>query len=168
MKIKSTLPILPLFAILFFGQPAHACSCAFSNESFVQLAQESQLVIRGKVLAYNWPAFDLAKQGRPISMTVEVKEVFKGSVRLSQITVWGDNGIQCRPYVTQFPIGTEWIWALSSGPSERSELSISICGEYSLSVQGNQVKGRIINGNETAKPQILSIPELRQRLKPRS
>jgi hypothetical protein len=186
-KMKYISAILIGLSVLLLAPPAHACSCVSDGSSLVQLAKKSKLVIRGKVLEYNWYQYDLREQrykkdeqkreGRPLSMTVEVQEVYKGKMKSRQVVVWGDNGMICRPYVTQFPIATEWVFALSPDSwSKKGEMAISVCGEYALQVQKDRVlmgQGRaqrsimdpVIGGIPEAKPQVVSLPELRKRLK---
>ncbi len=173
-------------SVLLLAPSAHSCSCGSDGSSLIQLAKKSELVIRGKVLEYNWYQYDLQGQryknkqepkGRPLSMTVEVQEVYKGKITSRQVVVWGDNGMICRPYVTQFPIGTEWVFALSPDSwTKKGEIAISVCGEYALQVQNNRVlmgqrrenqgiMDPVIGGNPKMKPQVVSLPELRKRLK---
>ncbi|PSB35127.1 hypothetical protein [Chlorogloea sp. CCALA 695] len=151
---------------LFLTPTAYASSCSKSDLSFVQLAKRSQLAIRGKVIKYHWSKNDQEQKGRPRAMIVEVKEVYKGVTKLAKVTVWGDNGMQTRPYVTQFPIGTEWVLALSKDYwTQKGELAISGCGEYWLQVKGNNVVGKVTDGRIKAKPQVVSLPNLRKLLK---
>jgi hypothetical protein len=153
-------------SIVLFTPTAYACSCLSRDRSFVQLSNRSDLVIRGKVMEYRWHKNDPARQGRPLAMTVEVKEVYKGGTKLGKVTVWGDNGMQCRPYVTQFPIGTEWILALSKDSwTEKGALAISVCGEHWLQVKGNNVVGKVTNGSANAKLNVMSFPDFRKLLK---
>jgi hypothetical protein len=185
-KIKHISAILIGLSILLLAPSARSCSCVSNGSSLVQLAKKSELVIRGKVLKYNWDRYNLEGQrskdrqkrkGTALSMTVEVQEVYKGKIKSRQVVVWGDNGMICRPYVTQFPIGTEWVFALSPDSwTKKGEVAISVCGEYALQVQNNRVlMGRervsgsimdpVITGTAKAKPEVVSLPELRKRLK---
>jgi len=154
------------FSILFLTPTAYACNCARSNSSFVQLTKRSELVIRGRVIEYHWNKDDKERKSRPLAMIVAVKEIYKGVTKLGKVTVWGDNGMQCRPYVTQFPIGTEWILALSKDSwTKKGELAISGCGEYWLQVKGSNVMGKVKDGSFKAKMNIMSLPDFRKLLK---
>ncbi len=185
-KMKPIFAILIGLSVLLLAPSARGCSCVSNGKSLVQLAKKSQLVIRGKVLEYNWYKSNLQGQrykdeqerkGTPLSMTVEVEEVYKGKIKSRKVVVWGDNGMICRPYVTQFPIGTEWVFALSPDSwTKKGELAISVCGEYLLQVQNNRVlmgqervrdsiMDPVIGGTAKAKPEVVSLPELRKRLK---
>jgi hypothetical protein len=152
-------------SVLLFAPSAHACSCAVSNRGFVGLAEQSEVVVRGKVIAYQWGKDDKQDGSIPPAMTVEVNEVYKGTMSRSKVTVWGDNGMQCRPYVNQFPVGTEWVFALSSDPgSSKGELAVSICGDHWLPVNSKSVKGNV-DGRSKSKSQIIGLPALRKLLK---
>jgi hypothetical protein len=97
------------------AQSVFACSCG-GNRSFVTAAKFSTLVVRGKVLTY-WsqrkPAKAKPNQRPPQTMLFEVMEIFKGTVKSRKLFVQGDSGLLCRRYVTEFPVGTEWILALA-------------------------------------------------------
>jgi hypothetical protein len=169
MKYLASLAIA--VSILLFAPSVYACSCA-NTGSFVQMAKRSELVARAKVIAYRWHSTDTARKYRPLAMILEIKEVYKGAVRSAKITVWGDNGMQCRPYVIQFPIGTEWVFALSkdSEKATKGEWVISGCGEYWLAVKGENVTGKITEGNPARKdspikPKTMSLLNLRKILK---
>jgi hypothetical protein len=156
------LTILSLIAgaTLGFAPAALACSC-LGTAPFVKTAASATLVVRGKVLAYQWHPADTQHQ-RPMSMLVEVQDVLKGASPAKRIPIWGDNGMICRRYVSEFPIGTEWVMALSPDQwSQRGELAISSCGEYALRVTGNQVQGRI----SAKAPEAVTLNQLKALLK---
>jgi len=61
------------------------------------------------------------------------------------IRVWGDDGALCRPYVSAFPRGTRWIFALKRlREPAAQDYAISICGDFWLEVRGDVAVGRII------------------------
>lgn len=95
-------------------------------------------------------------------MRVEILEVIAGSTETNTIEIWGDNGAQCRPYVTQFPIGTEWILGIGSdfAPTNPTYV-ISVCGAYWLKVDNDQAIGRIDSEEESQ----MSLVELRKNMK---
>jgi hypothetical protein len=47
------------------------------------------------VMGYGGGAGELVPGDRPLTMEVEVQEVYKGKVTAKRLTVWGDNGMQC-------------------------------------------------------------------------
>jgi hypothetical protein len=154
------------FSVLWLTPSAYACSCADNNHSFIQNTENAKLVIRGKVLAYHWYKEDKTKTRPPLAMTVAVKEVYAGAATSKTIMVWGDDGIMCRPYVIQFPVGTEWVLALSPDSwSKKGELAISGCGEYSLKVNGSNVTGKVTDRSAKGKSQVMSLPSFRKLFK---
>jgi hypothetical protein len=112
------------------------------------------------------PAKEKLDQLPPLTMLFEVTEIFKGTVKSRTLFVQGDNGMQCRRYVTQFPVGTEWILALTPDmDTKKGELAISGCGEFGLAVKGDQVVGRVIVDDYQAKPISISLSNFRKLLK---
>jgi hypothetical protein len=149
-------------------QPVFACSCG-GNRSFATAAKFSTLVVRGKVLTY-WaegkPAKAKSNQLPPRTMLFEVTEIFKGTIKSRKLFVQGDNGMQCRHYVTQFPVGTEWILALAPDrDTKKGELAIRSCGEFGLAVKGDQVVGRLTVDDYQAKPVTMTLANFRKLLK---
>ena len=115
---------------------ATACSCGW-NGPFMEAAENASFV--GIVQIHS-------KHGS--SMKASVLEVFRGSESRKEITIWGDNGFLCRPYVSWFPIGSTWLVVLSQEryrPNNREDYSISICGEQYLRVRNNKVRGEILS-----------------------
>jgi hypothetical protein len=138
-----------LLAVLAIPNLAMACSCVWAGP-FAKVAPGRELVVYGEVLDY---------YGH--SMEVKVLEVLKGKEERSTIRIWGDNGALCRPYVTSFPIGTRWLFAVSPlretladkqpasfwegffSRAGRKEYAISVCGDFWLAVRGEMAVGRI-------------------------
>ncbi len=148
--------------IVLFAPAAIACSCA-GSDPFVKTAARSDLVVRGKILEYQ-PDQTVETPSRPLAMVVEVNEVLKGKSQSKRLTVLGDNGMICRRYVSEFPIGTEWVLAVSPDMwSKKSELAISSCGEYALPVTGSTVKGRVTLKAKAAES--VTLTNLRKLLK---
>ena len=154
-------------------QSAQACSCAWAGP-FASVAHSADLVVRGKVLSY-----------KKNSMKVTVLEVLRGRESRRTIRIWGDNGAQCSPYVSSFPIGTEWVFAVRRTTSEAErgyfkrentpeewkkwgDFRISICGEFWLQVTGSKAVG-IVRGTDLAGPkEEISLRDLRQLLTSKS
>lgn len=145
MKIIATL----LFSLLITAS-AIACDCD-QNAPFLSAARNSKLVALVKVKKYLSYAEIYAKQ-EPMSMEVEIVEVFKGAEARKKITVWGDNGMLCRPYLSKFSKGDYYIIAFNEGTEgyghvneKRSDYHISNCGTYWLSAdkKKQQASGNI-------------------------
>ncbi len=130
MSILWTVVIGFLVALLGAPGVALACSCMWAGP-FTKVALGTDLVVLADVQSYYRHGMDLA-----------VVEVLKGAEDRPWIRVWGDTGALCRPYVTGFPRGTRWIFALKREPGTRDYV-ISVCGEYWLEARGDQAVGRI-------------------------
>ncbi len=86
-----------------------ACDCECDGDcSFSVIAQDNEFVALVKVIDYS-SYLDRQILGydkkMPLSMTVEIIKKYKGAESRQQITIWGDNGAQCRPYLSEFEIG---------------------------------------------------------------
>lgn len=130
-----------VFVFSAISTNALACTCAWGGP-FMKVARNTEVIVQAKVVTY-----DRKKQ----SMIVKITEVYSGNIKRKNIRVWGDNGMLCRPYVTTFPIGSEWVFALNgqgSKPKYNSDnrYAISVCGAYWLRVRGNKVIGYIDKG----------------------
>ena len=95
---------------------------------------------------------------------VEVRETLRGEFRAKRITIIGDFGMSCIPYVSNFPIGTEWIMVVH-GPIEVEGLGDENfrppdCATAFLKVQDAKVKGAVRGSREP-----ISLDELRAMLK---
>jgi len=126
----SILRLLTLLVTLLAPGVALACSCMWSGP-FTKVALGTDLVVLAEVRSYYRHSMDVA-----------LVEVLKGGEDRREIRVWGDSGALCRPYVTAFPRGTRWIFALKREPGTRDYI-ISVCGEYWLEARGDQAVGRI-------------------------
>ncbi len=89
-----------------------------------------------------------------------------------RIRIWGDNGALCRPYVSGFARGTEWIFAIAPLASTKGDpgsapgdYSINGCGAYWLRVENGRIRGHITEGSPGNPEQSISLDELRNALK---
>ena len=108
---RLTLIIAVLVALL--PGAALACSCAWGGP-FTRVALGTDLIALAEVRSYYRH-----------SMDVTIVEVLRGIETRQAIRIWGDDGALCRPYVTAFPHGTRWIFALKRlpGPDARARAS---------------------------------------------
>jgi hypothetical protein len=111
---------------------ALACTCAWVGP-FTKMALQADLIVLAEVRGYQRHGMD-----------VRVLEVLRGREPRRTIRIWGDTGALCRPYVTSFPVGTRWIFAVTASrtPGE-GDYAIAFCGEHWLQVRGEQAVGRI-------------------------
>ena len=156
---------LPLVAtlLLMLPAPVFACMCA-KDPPFSKVWPRTDLVVRAKVDSYGpeLPGGEFAfPDGVPyLSMKIAIIERLAGQEELSSISVYGDNGILCRPYITpeQFRRGQEYVFALHAMPPENPEVDsptqyfLSICGENWLPVRGANVVGRISSQRRQSMP----------------
>lgn len=143
---------LLLTVILFFlPDYAGACSCSWKGP-FMAVARDAPIVVRGTVIRHN--------PGPKPSIDFHVKEVLSGAMLDSGMRILTGDGMYCRPDMSLFPEGSEWVIAVN-GPGSKpgKELAISHCGEYWLKVEEDDVVGSIFGTQgETRR---LSIDSLR-------
>jgi len=144
-RLVRTVALLVLLAIPGLPNLAFTCSCMWAGP-FSKVALGKELVVLGEVL-------DHYKN----SMEVRVIEVLKGTEEGKMIRIWGDTGALCRPYVSHFPVGTKWLFAVQKTTGEqasslwerlfpsvhKSDYAISICGDFWLEVRDGRAVGRV-------------------------
>jgi hypothetical protein len=153
-----------LAALAVAQQPAAACSCA-DGGPFSKVGARNDLVVLGEVVEHHENTLQL-----------KIVQVLKGREERQWITVWGDNGNQCRPYVSRFPAGTRWVLSLAPLDEKAAQQEmewlkeplsfktaeppfyvLSICGAHWLEVRGEKAYGRI-NAEESRPSSEESIP----------
>jgi hypothetical protein len=158
--MRRTVLLLVVFQLCTFGSAALACQC-FTDSSFVQVLQLTArspnikvAVVLGTVEGYG----EARSNGVPQAMTVAVRTSLKGDVSEEHIKVWGDDGRLCRPYVTRFPVGTEWVFILQK--TREAEFVLGSCGEHWLRSLGNRVVGRITDTSSSREMLVTELMEL--------
>ena len=112
---------------------------------FSEAEKDAPVLVHARVLEYG----DYRGGDSPGSMIIEVLTPLRQAKAGERIKVWGDPGNLCRPYVSAFPRGTEWVFALGaerrSPPRQhsRQELAIGGCGAYWLAVRDGKVVGEL-------------------------
>jgi hypothetical protein len=132
-RATNRLALVALFVIVSLAPGvALPCTCMWVGP-FTRVALQADLVVLGEVRAYHRHGMD-----------VVVLEVLKGREPRPIMRIWGDTGAACRPYVTGFPRGTRWIFAVRRSPEpEGHGYAISGCGEHWVEARGDQAIGRI-------------------------
>ena len=154
-----------VFCALVLPPPSAACTCMWAGP-FLQVGPGAELIVRVRVVRH----FDRSR-GVDRAMEVEVIEVLKGSSRTRRLKIWGDDGGQCRPYVSGFLVGSEWIFAVSRSRGEKGreqDYAISVCGEYWAKVEGDAVSGRLttpLPPSGQDRPEKMSLREVREKLR---
>ena len=101
--------------MLFSTFQAMACSCECAGDcSFSAISDNSDFVALVRVISYD-DYLDVEIPGHnekiPYSMTVEIIKKYKGAESRKIIKIWGDNGAECRPYISNFNIGAYYLIA---------------------------------------------------------
>jgi len=125
------------------------CGCLWRG-SFSDVQAETDLVVSGTVIASAGNSIDL-----------EPTRLLRGAAPVDTIRIWLKTADYCRPEPKLFPIGTEWVMALHKITEEvpggfnpntpnisygrMGDYSLSSCGGYWLSQNGNRVTGNLVN-----------------------
>jgi hypothetical protein len=99
------------------------------------------LIKVSKYLTFKDLHFSSGLTKTPMSMEVEIIQVYKGKETRKSVVVWGDIGNLCRPYLSQFKEEQYYVMALNQGTpgwghtdEKETDYSIINCGEYWLTV----------------------------------
>ncbi|TKG87408.1 hypothetical protein EYV94_28305 [Puteibacter caeruleilacunae] len=138
--MRKPLLFITLIATLNISK-VHACSCGYLG-GFIYAQQVSDLVVYGEVIEYD-SFFKYDDNEEPLSMKFLIIKKFRGLEQRDTISVLGDDGAECRPYIAEFPPGSRWLLALQR--TSNSDYEISICGEFYLPVINGSVVGRIFS-----------------------
>jgi hypothetical protein len=116
-----------------------ACDCDYRG-SFLKMTNRTPFVALVKVTKY-LTYKDIYSEKTPMSMEVEIVDIYKGQETRKTVTVWGDIGNLCRPYLSAFKEGQYYVIAFDNGnyggghPDEKdTDYSIFNCGSYWLAV----------------------------------
>ncbi len=146
--MRWTRALLGFLAIIVIPGESAACSCSWAGP-FLRVAGNAPVIVRVRVLDYHGRNREV-----DLAMDVEVAEVLRGEVAAKQLRIWGDNGALCRPYVSGFPRGTEWILAIGRLQTDRrdpgaapGDYFINGCGAYWVRVEGDNAAGHIHAGS---------------------
>ena len=124
--------------VIFGGNSAWACSCAYKGD-FLDYAAASSAVVHARVVKFG----DRLSHGETLyaSMVVEIVFVVTGDFELDSLVLMGDPGLLCREYVDSrnFVIGNEYLIALHGNEAIQP---FGGCGEAWLAVSGKFVEGR--------------------------
>jgi hypothetical protein len=160
------LAVALLAACALWPGAARACSCMWAG-GFLAVAPKAEVVVRARVVDYHG-----RNRKVDLAMDVEVTEVLKGANVPTQLRIWGDNGALCRPYVSGFPRGTEWILAIRPLEGSREhdvprvgDFYIPGCGAYWLKVEDGRARGHIRGGAPGAPEEAETLDAIRAALK---
>lgn len=159
---------LLIIAILLSAfSKGYSCSChnEWSFDETFALSELTALVKVNQFLVYK----DIYGSSVPMSMEVEIIEIFKGEESRKKIVVWGDNGFRCRPYLGVFNTDSYYIISFfqagDTSSSDRfdygerpTDYTISSCGEFWLNFD---YKKQRVNGRITQKINRLDFREFK-------
>jgi hypothetical protein len=157
--------LLFFFIFLFYQNQVTACGCNVERP-FLQTSTDAVLIAVVEIQDYI--IYDeMMGEDVPVSMSVKIKRVLKGIETRSEITVWGNNGLMCSPYLSIFEVGSEWVMAFRNAPIEAyenaqiSDYGVSNCGEHFMKLENGIVRGLIKNMDDY---QSMTIPTLKANL----
>lgn len=139
---KHLRQIIIIISFILYSSNILACSCEYAwNDSFSLTAKNSELVALVKVISFD-EYLDreiLGFDGKmPYSMTVEIIKQYKGTNHKKTIKIFGDNGILCRPYLSEFKINEYYLIAPNALESElNNEYDFFSCRTEYLKVDIN-------------------------------
>lgn len=143
MKIFSleTKAIFIVVAALSFGSSV-ACTCLYMG-SFEEFVQEHPIVVRGTVQGHGEQLRNRSSYFE--TMSIAVSGTIKGYFPHSEFEFIGDTGMSCLRYITSedYPIGSEHFFILES---EEPIQPLMVCGEASVRIMGDIVKGHSLHG----------------------
>ena len=103
-----------LILIMALARPnVFACSCNYGGP-FLKMAPRTTLVALVKVTKF-LTFKNIYNSKTPMSMEVEIIDIYKGAESRKTITVWGDPGNLCRPYLDTFKEGQAYVIAFHPG-----------------------------------------------------
>ncbi|MFN0202282.1 MAG: hypothetical protein ACKVTZ_12215 [Bacteroidia bacterium] len=133
-----------------------ACDCE-SQGHFLTVATNSKLVALVKVNSY-LTFENIYDKPTPMSMEVEIVQVYYGQETRKTVTVWGDNGNLCRPYLSIFKTDNYYVIAFEQDSKENhSEYAISNCGDYWLTADNEK---KIATGQISEKQNEIAFSDL--------
>lgn len=134
---------------LFLSFELFACSCSRAwNDSFSLTAKKSEFVALVKIISFdeylNHEITDFDGK-MPYSMTVEIIKKYKGKESRKRITIFGDNGMLCRPYLADFEVNSYYL--VSPNPLDNSAITaydFSSCrtGYLKVNIDSNIAHGK--------------------------
>lgn len=133
-----------------------ACDCDWAGD-FLTAGVKQNLVVKVKIIGHYKHHQDINEK-----MTVEIIEKYKGKETRKTITVWGDNGMECRPYVDYFKKGQLYFLALTK---IGKDYYLSNCGEFYLTVIDGKVKSEIGVRPELPQIGVMDLKEFVKKIK---
>jgi len=149
LETKATIIIV---AALSFGSSL-ACSCHYMGV-FEEFVKEHPIVVRGTVQKHGEQLRDQSSSFK--TMSIVVSETIKGNFPHSEFEFFGDTGMSCLRYITleNYPVGSEHFFILES---EEFNQPLMVCGESSVLIMGDIVKGYSLHGGYSTYEKDLNV-----------
>lgn len=155
ISTRLAVSVLLLLPVLVNAQPSKSCQCLWQG-SFSTIVKRSDFIASGEVITTKGNSIDFKIARTMVDNKINFSE-FNEVIR-----IWGDDGKQCRPNITEFPVGSQWIVALTKitanipdgfNPNTPNisygrinDYYLSKCGAYWLRLQEGYVVGNLVNG----------------------
>jgi len=120
--------------------------------AFDSAVKRAQVVVQVEVVQHL--AVNRADLPRPTQMKARVLKTYWGQVNGTPISILGDQGMDPYPFITQFPVGTRWIMALTrldwrtNRPLPGNVYAPLGCAQQGLLVSGPIAYGSLSGGME--------------------
>jgi hypothetical protein len=148
--------VLSLLSILANAQPSEPCQCLWQG-SFSTIVTRSDFIASGEVITTKGNSIDFKIARIMADRKINFRE-FNETIR-----IWGDDGKQCRPDISDFPVGSQWVMALKKITDSKpdgfnpntpnisygriNDYYLSKCGAYWLYLDEGYVVGNLVNGH---------------------
>jgi hypothetical protein len=139
--------------LIFCFQIVFGCDCGWNGGLFKNTLK-NKLTVHGKVKKH-LTFTEVYGDTIATSAQIEIIKSIKGKIDKEVITVWGDRGADCRPYLIDFNIGSEWIFSLHE--IENHEFGISSCGEHITPVKEGETWGFLFYNDRCSLKEHLKI-----------
>jgi hypothetical protein len=173
LKTLNTLFIILLsLSTTAWGQDNPTCECIWQGP-FTKAFKRADFIVSGEVINRKGNSLDLRIE-RTLLDNKKNGEEFNRDIR-----IWANNGKQCRPEVSRFDVGSQWLMALNKITEDVSDgfnpntpnisygrlndYYLSKCGAYWLNLHDGFVTGNLINGkrwewqNEEMNPVLIDL-----------
>lgn len=165
----NSLKLVVTIFLLTIGRTISACDCNMQGK-FLQVAPNTKLVALVKVTKY-LSFKEIYDVQTPMSMEVEIIDIYKGEESRKTVIVWGDIGNLCRPYLSRFKEDQYYVIAFYEGldgskvdvhaNEKTTDYAISNCGEYWLDVD---FINKIATGSVSDNQNQITLDELKSSL----
>jgi len=126
--LSKTMKLLLILILTIYAPiTTIACSCDWLGDFFEATKKSNpDLIVKAKIISKITD-----DDGFQMKMKVEIVKTLKGQSSTNTISIWGDQGADCRPYISGFEIGDVYYFAIHEYENEYELIN---CGEHFLKV----------------------------------